>query len=163
MRNPDVTIYADGACSGNPGPGGWGAVLLRLDEKREIITKELSGGELDSTNIRMEMTAALEALRALKTTCRVKLYTDSEFVAKGMTEWLAGWKQNGWRRGSRGKYRRLENRDLWELLDEIAQQHDIEWHWVRGHDGNIYNERADKLAVQAVKQIRRKVSDERKD
>lgn len=154
-NKPNVTIYCDGACSGNPGPGGWGAVLVRLDAQRNVVSKEISGCVPDeTTNIRMELTAALNALNHLKVDCRVKLYSDSETLIKGMSEWLATWKANGWRRGRPGKFSRLENRDLWELLEAAASRHDIEWHWVRGHDGNPYNEVADRLAVKAIKGCR---------
>lgn len=150
MRNPDVTIYCDGACSGNPGPGGWGAVLLRLGKNREVIIKELSGCMDDTTNNQMELTAAIEALRALRRPCRVKLYSDSQYVITGFTEWLPMWIKKGWRK-KRGK---IENADLWRDLLSAASDHEIEWNWVKGHDGDIYNERADKLAVQAAKRCR---------
>ena len=142
---PEVTIYTDGACSGNPGPGGWG-VLLRFG-KRE---KTLSGGEEDTTNNRMELRAALEALRALKEPCRVTLFTDSEYLKKGITEWLSNWKRRNWRR----KGGKLANVDLWMELDVEIERHEIHWRWVRGHAGNMFNERVDQLARNAIPGIR---------
>jgi len=133
-----VEIYTDGACRGNPGPGGWGALLLNCDYEREIC-----GGEADTTNNRMELLAAIEALSALKKPCEVVLYTDSVYVQKGITEWLENWKARGWRTAAR---KPVKNDDLWRRLDEVAAQHRIEWCWVKGHDGNHGNERADELA-----------------
>jgi len=142
---PHVIIYTDGACSGNPGPGGWG-VLLRYGEHE----KELSGGEISTTNNRMELTAALRALQALNESCRVDLYTDSEYLKKGITAWMEGWKKLGWKRGKPGKTKKLANADLWRALDHITQEHDVRWHWIRGHAGNEENERADALAREAI-------------
>ncbi len=142
---PHVIIYTDGACSGNPGPGGWG-VLLRYGKHE----KELSGGEGSTTNNRMELTAALRALQALNGTCRVDLYTDSEYLKKGVTEWMEGWKELGWKRGKPGKTKRLANADLWRALDHITGEHDVRWHWVKGHAGNEENERVDDLAREAI-------------
>jgi len=136
-----VTIYTDGGCEPNPGTGGW-AAILSYDGKH----KELSGGAPNTTNNRMELTAALEALRALKRPCTVLLYTDSEYVKKGITEWLPSWKRRGWKRKTGG----IKNLDLWQELDALAQTHDIEWRWVRGHSGDPFNERCDELASQAI-------------
>ncbi len=138
-----VTIYTDGACSGNPGPGGWGAVLLYGEHRREI-----SGASADTTNNRMELTAAIRALEALKRPTDVDLYTDSTYVKDGITRWLPGWKAKGWRTASKSP---VKNRDLWEALDALVQRHDVSWHWVRGHAGNAGNERADALARAALK------------
>jgi ribonuclease HI len=133
-----VEIYTDGACRGNPGPGGWGVLLRRKDKERELC-----GGELHTTNNRMELTAAIEALSALSRPCEVALYTDSEYVRRGISEWLEGWKRSGWRTAAR---KPVKNEDLWRRLDAIAATHRIEWHWVRGHAGHPENERADALA-----------------
>ncbi len=143
---PHVVIYTDGACSGNPGPGGWGA-LLQFGKH----VKELSGAERETTNNRMEITAAVRALRALKEPCLVDLYTDSEYLKKGITEWIVNWKKLGWRRGSPGKTKPLANADLWQELDRAISSHQIKWHWLRGHAGQEGNERADQLAVRAMK------------
>ena len=138
-----VAIYTDGACSGNPGPGGWGAVLLYGEHRREI-----SGASADTTNNRMELTAAIRALEALKRPTDVALYTDSTYVKDGITRWLPGWKARGWRTASKSP---VKNRDLWETLEALVQRHDVSWHWVRGHAGNAENERADTLAREALK------------
>ncbi|WP_334153372.1 ribonuclease HI [Tepidimonas sp.] len=140
----DVTIYTDGACKGNPGPGGWGA-LLRAGQAE----KELWGGEPQTTNNRMELTAVIEALAALKRPCRVHLYLDSEYVRKGITEWLPAWKARGWKTAER---KPVKNDDLWHRLDELVhgRGHEIHWHWVRGHSGDPGNERADALANRGV-------------
>jgi ribonuclease HI len=140
-EKPKVTIYTDGACQGNPGPGGWAAILRSGQHERN-----LSGGERDTTNNRMELQAALEALRALTETCQVTLYTDSEYVKKGITEWLPNWKRRNWRR----KGGKLANVDLWMKLDAEISRHEIRWRWVRGHAGNVMNERVDKLARQVI-------------
>lgn len=144
--NKRVVIYTDGACKGNPGPGGWGA-LLRVGDTE----KELFGGELGTTNNRMEMTAVIEALSALTRPCAVTLYLDSQYVLKGITEWLAGWKARGWRTAAKAP---VKNVDLWQKLDALVQTggHVIDWQWVRGHDGNEGNERADALANRGVEQ-----------
>ncbi len=134
----DVTIYSDGACSGNPGPGGWGAIL-RYGEHE----KELTGGEAETTNNRMELTAAIEALEALKRPCTVSLYTDSQYVKDGITKWIANWKANGWRTAAK---KPVKNDDLWRRLDVATQKHTVQWHWVKGHAGHPDNERADELA-----------------
>jgi ribonuclease HI len=134
---PDVLIYTDGACDPNPGPGGW-AAILRSGEHQ----KELTGADPDTTNNRMELTAVIRALEALKQPCRVQLHTDSQYVQRGVTEWLAGWKAKGWKK--------VQNRDLWEALDAALQRHTIEWQWVKGHAGDPLNERADQLAVSMI-------------
>jgi ribonuclease HI len=141
-----VTIYTDGACTGNPGPGGW-AVLLR-DGKHE---KTLTGGEIDTTNNRMELTAALKALHALKRPCVVDFYTDSEYLRKGISEWLPNWRRRNWKR----KGGALANVDLWQALDQAIRPHQINWNWVRGHAGNAANERVDRLAREAIPTRRR--------
>ena len=134
----DVTIYTDGACSGNPGPGGWGAILMHGETR-----KELSGGESETTNNRMELQAAIEALNALKRPCKVALYTDSVYVRDGITKWIQGWQRNGWRTAAR---KPVKNAELWQALQAALQPHDIDWHWVKGHAGHPENERADELA-----------------
>ncbi|MEM7611298.1 MAG: ribonuclease HI [Pseudomonadota bacterium] len=133
-----VVIYTDGACRGNPGDGGWGAILSAAGR-----TKELCGGESDTTNNRMELRAAIEALAVLNKRCSVDLYTDSVYVRDGITRWLDGWKQRGWRTAAK---KPVKNQDLWEALDALASQHDVRWHWVKGHAGDAGNERADALA-----------------
>jgi len=139
-----IDIYTDGACKGNPGPGGWGVLL-----KSASAQKELFGGERSTTNNRMEMTAVIEALSALKRPCRVVLHVDSQYVLKGMTEWLPGWKARGWKTASKEP---VKNVDLWQRLDALvnAGGHQIEWRWVRGHNGDPGNERADELANRGV-------------
>lgn len=137
-----VEIYTDGACSGNPGPGGWGALLRYGDHE-----KELSGGEAETTNNRMEMMAVIEALRALKKPCDIHLYTDSVYVKDGVTKWLDGWKAKGWRTAAK---KPVKNQDLWQAIDSEIKRHKITWHWVKGHDGHIENERVDLLARQAI-------------
>ena len=137
-----VEIFCDGACSGNPGPGGWGTIL-----RFNGTEKELSGGERETTNNRMELTAAIEGLAALKRPCRVVLTTDSQYLVKGMTEWMNGWIRKGW---VNSKKEPVLNRDLWERLNELAGQHSVEWRWVKGHNGHAENERCDELARQAI-------------
>jgi ribonuclease HI len=138
---PSVVIYTDGACEGNPGPGGWGALLISDGHE-----KELSGGEIATTNNRMELTAAIRALEALRQPCQVILYTDSEYLRLGITEWLPGWRRRNWQR----KGGALKNVELWQALDRLTQGHTIEWRWVRGHAGHPENERVDRLARAAV-------------
>ena len=140
-----VSIYTDGACSGNPGPGGWGVLLVYGN-----VEKVLSGAEADTTNNRMELRAAIEGLEALKRPCRVTVHTDSQYVKNGITRWLAGWKRNGWRTAGKAP---VKNIDLWQRLDAATEPHDIEWTWVKGHSGNIGNERADALARAAIMKL----------
>lgn len=137
-----VELFTDGACKGNPGPGGWGALLRYGD-----MEKELFGGEANTTNNRMELMAAIEGLKALKRPCQVILTTDSQYVMKGINEWLAGWKKKGWRNAAKQP---IKNQDLWQQLDAECQRHQIEWRWVRGHTGHAENERADQLANKGV-------------
>jgi ribonuclease HI len=133
-----VVAWTDGACSGNPGPGGWGAILTFGEHE-----KELSGGETETTNNRMELTAAIQALEALKGDCEVEIHTDSQYLRDGITRWIHRWKTNGWRTGDR---KPVKNAELWQRLDAARQRHSVDWRWVRGHDGNPMNERADELA-----------------
>jgi ribonuclease HI len=139
-----VQIFTDGACQGNPGPGGWAAVLVSGPHRREI-----TGYEPATTNNRMELQAAIEGLRNLKQPCAVELYTDSQYLKNGMEQWMAKWKRNGWRTAARQP---VKNADLWEQLDAEASRHKISWHWVRGHDGHVENERCDHLANEAIRQ-----------
>ncbi|MDR5171442.1 ribonuclease HI [Methylobacillus flagellatus] len=145
MSNSVIEIYADGACKGNPGPGGWGAWLSFAGRE-----KELWGGELVTTNNRMELTAVIRALEALKRQCVVKIYTDSAYVQKGITEWVHSWKARNWLTSDR---KPVKNVDLWKTLDSLVQQHQVEWVWVKGHAGNVGNERADALANKGVDQV----------
>jgi ribonuclease HI len=141
-----VDIYTDGACSGNPGPGGWGAIL-RFNGKE----KELFGGEPATTNNRMELTAVIEALRTLTRPVAARVHTDSQYVQKGISEWIHSWKRRGWKTADK---KPVKNEDLWRVLDTLAAQHEIEWHWVKGHAGHAENERADELARRGVDQAR---------
>ncbi|KAB2321190.1 ribonuclease HI [Betaproteobacteria bacterium SCN1] len=143
-----IHIYSDGACKGNPGAGGWGALLVAGGHRKEIF-----GGEADTTNNRMEMTAVIQALELLKRPSTVAVHTDSQYVQKGISEWLPGWKRRNWRTAD-GKP--VKNQDLWERLDKLAQHHRIEWNWVRGHAGHPENERADALANKGVEQLQEK-------
>lgn len=138
----EVEIFTDGACKGNPGPGGWGAVM-----RYKGVQKLLKGAEAQTTNNRMELTAALMALNSLKRPCKVILTTDSEYLRKGITEWIHGWKQKGWRTASKQP---VKNADIWQALDEAVGRHDIQWHWVKGHSGHPENELADQLANEAI-------------
>jgi len=140
-----VKMYTDGACRGNPGPGGWGAYLIYGD-----VTKEFFGGHKETTNNQMELTAAIEGLKALKRQCEVDIFTDSTYVMKGITEWIHGWKAKGWKNSQR---KPVKNVELWKALDEVTQQHDVKWHWVRGHTGDPGNEHADMLANRGVDQV----------
>jgi ribonuclease HI len=140
-----VVIYTDGACRGNPGPGGWGALL-----QYGIAERELCGGENPTTNNRMELTAAIRALESLREACRVDLHTDSEYVRRGITEWLPRWKANGWRTADRKPVR---NAELWQALEQAAARHSVSWHWVRGHTGHPGNERADRLANRGIDEM----------
>lgn len=137
-----VEIYTDGACKGNPGPGGWGAWLVAGEHSRELC-----GGELGTTNNRMELKAVIEALNALKRPCEIVLHTDSQYVQKGISEWLAGWKARGWKTASKAP---VKNVDLWQALDEARLRHQIDWRWVKGHAGHAGNEKADELANRGV-------------
>jgi len=143
-----LEIYTDGACRGNPGPGGWAALLIRGEHEKEI-----SGAEALTTNNRMELTAVICALQALKRPVRVRLYTDSEYVRRGITEWIGAWKARGWRTAER---KPVKNQDLWQQLDQLASGHDIEWHWVPGHAGVPGNERVDRLANEAIDALQRR-------
>jgi ribonuclease HI len=142
-----VTIHTDGACSGNPGPGGWGAVLEYAGHE-----KELSGAEAETTNNRMELMAAIQALEALKRPSRVRLVTDSVYVKDGVTKWIHGWKKNGWKTAAK---KPVKNEDLWRRLDEAARRHEIAWEWIKGHAGHAENERADELARTAISTLDR--------
>jgi ribonuclease HI len=142
----EVELYSDGACSGNPGPGGWG-VLLRFKGQE----KELFGGDPETTNNRMELLAVIEGLKALTRTCAVSIYTDSQYVKNGMTSWIHGWKKNGWQTAAK---KPVKNAELWQDLDAQCRRHTIAWHWVKGHSGHPENERADALARQGVEQVR---------
>lgn len=137
-----VAIYTDGACSGNPGPGGWGALLTYNGTE-----KELFGGEADTTNNRMELMAAIISLQSLKQRCQVDLYTDSKYVMDGINSWIVNWKKNGWRTAAK---KPVKNADLWQQLDEAVSHHEIMWHWVKGHNGDPGNERADELARKGI-------------
>ena len=144
-QDKTVTLYTDGACKGNPGKGGWG-VLMRYGSHE----KELFGGEAHTTNNRMELTAIIQGLAALKRPCAVVIYTDSQYVKNGMEKWIHGWKKNGWKPASKQP---VKNEDLWQQLDRLAAQHQIQWQWVRGHAGHAENERADALANQGVASV----------
>ena len=137
-----VTIYTDGACSGNPGPGGWGAILIYKDHR-----KELNGGDAKTTNNRMELIAAIEALNALKPSREVDLHTDSKYLRDGITSWIKKWKTNGWRTASK---KPVKNADLWEQLETARSRHEVRWHWVKAHAGHQHNERADELAREGM-------------
>ena len=137
-----IDIFTDGACSGNPGPGGWGAILRWRGTERELW-----GGEPDTTNNRMEMTAAIRAIEAVKRPVKIRLHTDSTYVKDGITKWIANWKKKGWKTANR---KPVKNMDLWQSLDEAVARHDVEWHWVKGHAGHPENERADELARRGI-------------
>ena len=143
---PHVVIHTDGACSGNPGPGGWGAIL-----ESGAHRKELSGGEPQSTNNRMELMAAISALEALKGPSRVDLWTDSNYVRDGIMKWIHGWRRNGWKTADK---KPVKNAELWQRLDDATKRHEIEWHWLKGHAGHPENERADELAREAIKALK---------
>jgi ribonuclease HI len=148
MEGADVQIFTDGACSGNPGPGGWGA-LLRFGTRE----KELKGGEALTTNNRMELMAAISALEALKRGCSVDLYTDSNYLREGITKWIHSWRRNGWRTAEK---KPVKNAELWQRLDQALARHRIQWHWVRGHAGHAENERADMLAREGMAPFKRR-------
>ncbi|RUM92131.1 MAG: ribonuclease HI [Thiomicrospira sp.] len=141
----EVELFTDGGCRGNPGPGGWGA-LLRFAG----VEKELKGGEMDTTNNRMELTAAIEGLKALKRPCKVTLTTDSQYVKNGITQWMTNWKKNNWKTAAK---KPVKNKDLWQALDDALQPHDVTWAWVKGHSGHDENERVDELANQAMDEL----------
>ncbi|KQV55241.1 MULTISPECIES: ribonuclease HI [unclassified Caulobacter] len=140
---PKVTIYTDGACKGNPGPGGWGAILFYGDKKKEIC-----GGEPATTNNRMELMAAIQALELLNRPCKIELHTDSQYVMKGIQEWIRGWKARGWKTADKSP---VKNDDLWRRLDAARDRHDVDWRWVKGHAGHPLNERADALANEGLR------------
>lgn len=142
-----VEVFTDGACSGNPGPGGWGVVL-----RWGTLEKELCGGELETTNNRMELLAVISALNALKRTVRVVVHTDSTYVQQGISKWIHGWKKNGWKTKDK---KPVKNEDLWRALEEAASRHDVEWRWVKGHAGHPENERADALARRGIADVRK--------
>ena len=147
MAKPEIQIWTDGACSGNPGPGGWGVLLIAGTRR-----KELFGGDPDTTNNRMELMAAIEALNALKKASAVTLHTDSTYVKDGLTKWIHGWKKNGWKTAAK---KPVKNKDLWIALDEACQRHEIKWVWVKGHAGDEGNEKADELARRGAEEARR--------
>jgi ribonuclease HI len=146
---PHVELYTDGACSGNPGPGGWAFILRHLASKAE---KECAGGESETTNNRMELMSVIRGLEALDRPCKVDIYSDSQYVVKGLREWMDDWKRKGWKRG---RNEPVKNVDLWQELDELRQKHQINYHWIRGHNAHPENERADRLAVAAIEKIKR--------
>src|SRR5688572_15143586 len=148
---PEVLLFTDGACSGNPGPGGW-AFILRHVETGKVL--EQAGGERLTTNNRMELQAVIEGLSALKRPCRLELFTDSEYVRKGLSEWMAGWKRNGWKKREKGQLKPIKNVELWQQLDTLIAQHDIKFTRVAGHSGHPENDRCDELAVAACQQFR---------
>ena len=143
---PQVVIFTDGACSGNPGPGGWGAVLIHGQTEKEIC-----GGEANTTNNRMELMAAIQALESLKRPCRVELHTDSQYVRNGITQWLPAWKARGWKTAAKAP---VKNEDLWKRLDQARLRHEVDWRWVKGHNGHVLNERADGLARKGLVEAR---------
>ena len=142
---PGVVIYTDGACSGNPGPGGWGAILISGKHERELW-----GGERATTNNRMELMAAIQALEALKRPCKVELHTDSKYVQQGISEWISGWKARGWKTAAKSA---VKNEDLWRRLDTARLRHDVTWKWVKGHSGHTLNDRADELAHRGIAEL----------
>ena len=148
-RKKNVTVYTDGACSGNPGPGGWGAILISGPHRKEIY-----GGARNTTNNQMELTAAIEALDALKFPAVVDLHTDSTYVRDGITKWIHGWKRNGWKTAAK---KPVKNAELWQRLDTAQKRHEIRWHWVKGHAGHPENERADELARQGITELNSEV------
>ena len=150
-HRPEVELFTDGACSGNPGPGGWGAILRLKGANGDDRERELAGGDPATTNNRMELMAAIMGLEALKRPCHVLLFTDSTYVKDGVTKWIHGWKKNGWRTADK---KPVKNVELWQRLDTARDGHHVEWHWVRGHSGHPENERADALARQAIEKLK---------
>jgi ribonuclease HI len=150
MSPAEIELFTDGACSGNPGPGGWGAILRWKGTERE-----LSGGEAETTNNRMELRAVIEGLAALKRPCKVDVYTDSQYVQKGISQWIFAWKKRGWKTADN---KPVKNLDLWQALDELAGKHKIRWHWVKGHAGHPENERADALARQGIAELTQRIA-----
>lgn len=150
MQQRMVEIFTDGACRGNPGPGGWGALLRYNGHEKTLL-----GGEAHTTNNRMEMMAAIQALESLKRPCQVKLSTDSQYLKKGITEWIDDWKRRGWKTAAK---KPVKNADLWQRLDSAIRHHQVEWHWVRGHNGHVENEIADNLANKAIDEMRGKTA-----
>ena len=150
MSRPLVQLFTDGGCSGNPGPGGWGYILRHVETGKE---KECSDGESDTTNNRMELTAVIEGLRSLKTPCDVELITDSQYVGKGIDQWMPKWKANGWKRKEGKQLKPVKNEDLWRMLDALLADHRLTITWVRGHEGHPENERCDELAVEAYQRF----------
>ncbi len=146
MSPSTIVIHTDGACSGNPGPGGWGAIL-----DYNGTCKEIHGGEKNTTNNRMELKAAIEALNALKRPCKIEMHVDSNYVKDGISKWIHGWKRNGWKTADK---KPVKNEELWRALDEAIQRHEISWHWVKGHAGHPENERADELARLGIAEVR---------
>ncbi len=140
-----VTIYTDGACRGNPGPGGWGALI-----KFDCVEKEIYGGQVNTTNNQMELTAAIEGLSALKESCSVELFTDSKYVMDGITKWVQNWKKNSWTTAAK---KDVKNKELWQKLDQLISKHQVKWHWVKGHSGDVGNEAADLLANKGIESI----------
>lgn len=140
-----VVIYTDGACRGNPGPGGWGALLIFKDRK-----KTLKGAETETTNNRMELMGAIQALKALRESCRIDIYTDSQYVQKGISEWMKAWKAKGWRKADN---KPVKNADLWQSLDEVQSKHQVKWHWVKGHSNHPENDLVDELANEAIDEL----------
>jgi ribonuclease HI len=151
VSESEVEIFTDGACSGNPGPGGWGAILRVKRAEGGNRERELSGGDPATTNNRMELMAAIMGLEALKRPCKVRLWTDSIYVKDGVTKWIHGWKRNGWRTSDK---KQVKNVELWQRLDAARAPHQVEWHWVKGHSGHAENERADQLARNEIRKIR---------
>lgn len=151
MSKSKIQLYTDGSCLGNPGPGGWAALL-----RYKTTEKMFSGGQLDTTNNQMELTAAIQGLKALTKPCDIQLYTDSKYVLEGYTKWMAGWKNRGWKKSDK---KPVLNQELWRQLDEQGKQHNIEWHWVKGHSGHAENERVDELARLEAEKIKDKMKD----
>ena len=146
-----IIIHTDGGCRGNPGVGGWGVVIEYTDKSNKAHKKTLKGGEKETTNNRMELTAAIKALSAIKQKCKVELYTDSKYVQQGISQWIASWKLKGWKNAAK---KPVKNKDLWVILDELVQKHEVSWHWVKGHSGHAGNDEADQLANEAMDKVK---------